>query len=624
MPAHLMYKCRTVPRLLLALALSVLSAGIATAQTPAPSFGGAYADLGARRQALVAGWVERFSKTTGQVVETGPFYDEVLLLSSKTTFDAVTHALQATTLTRADGSSIGDGLSLIERVEAVRGEVAGASSDRQFRIYVRLTPEAVSQLAQSREFKRGIDNTVYHKGYPTNYRAQGGTPSIQISIALDGRRADVDVDYRSSMFPVSLLNGHLTASNSDVRAGSNSDKHSQRWAGLQSWWRSFFGIRVSRVAADTEPGAFGIPKTPRAGKKNIDVMVNDFLTAWLVEGDAMAAMSYVSERSYACLSQDMDDPSNYDIGQAPFQLLGGLKAAHDALGKRASLDDAIVGVRPTRPGLKIVTQPNHARVVITLVPDDIAAAFDCESQLTLGDASKTPRAYGNYFGATFFIKGSRDQQLSLLWARENDYWKIVSWNTGGDEDAEPGPEAVPVVPVTRVVENPAFAKAAKTFLETWLVRKDYDAAAAFLAPASYGCYDLERDQALPAAASMADAGKLIRAGLARTGDAIGKAGNLAAILAPANPFHPAVRIMNHRDASTFTLTSLPNQLGDLAECSARASGGKVPETVALEYGNALGTNVRFKTLGGDAAILRLLWRQVDGAWKITSYSVETP
>jgi len=95
-------------RTFLALAFFALSTGIASAQTAKP-FGGAYADLGARRQALVTGWVERFSPSTGQVVETGPFYDEVLLLSSKTTFDAVTHALQATTLTRAPGSSMGHG-----------------------------------------------------------------------------------------------------------------------------------------------------------------------------------------------------------------------------------------------------------------------------------------------------------------------------------------------------------------------------------------------------------------------------------------------------------------------------------------------------------------------------------
>ena len=35
-------------------------------------------------------------------------------------------------------------------------------------------------------------------------------------------------------------------------------------------------------------------------------------------------------------------------------------------------------------------------------------------------------------------------------------------------------------------------------------------------------------------------------------------------------------------------------------------------------------NVRFKTPGGEAPVLRLLWRKESGAWRITSYDVETP
>ena len=45
-------------------------------------------------------------------------------------------------------------------------------------------------------------------------------------------------------------------------------------------------------------------RSTRAGKKNVNEMVPDFLQAWLVEGNVVAAMGYVSERSYACLAQD--------------------------------------------------------------------------------------------------------------------------------------------------------------------------------------------------------------------------------------------------------------------------------------------------------------------------------
>jgi len=100
-----------------------------------------------------------------------------------------------------------------------------------------LAPNAREMLERSREFKRALDNTVYHKGYPLNYREQNGTPSIQVSIAQDGRLADVDVDYRSSSFPGMLFNGHLSAANSDVRAGDNAERHAARWTGFQNWWR---------------------------------------------------------------------------------------------------------------------------------------------------------------------------------------------------------------------------------------------------------------------------------------------------------------------------------------------------------------------------------------------------
>jgi hypothetical protein len=47
------------------------------------------------------------------------------------------------------------------------------------------------------------------------------------------------------------------------------------------------------------------------------VAVSDFLQAWLIEGDIVAAMGYVSERSYACLALDDPDPSAFDRGVAP-------------------------------------------------------------------------------------------------------------------------------------------------------------------------------------------------------------------------------------------------------------------------------------------------------------------
>ena len=59
-----------------------------------PQFGGAYAALDARRQQLVNDWVSRFGDVTGQKLPPDALYDDVISLSTKTTFDAITHVWQ--------------------------------------------------------------------------------------------------------------------------------------------------------------------------------------------------------------------------------------------------------------------------------------------------------------------------------------------------------------------------------------------------------------------------------------------------------------------------------------------------------------------------------------------------
>ena len=71
----------------------------------------------------------------------------------------------------------------------------------------------------------------------TTAGVKGGAPSVQVSIAPDCRRADTTwIGDPDLTFPIDLFNGHLTSSNSDVRAGDNYDRHKNRWAGFQNWW----------------------------------------------------------------------------------------------------------------------------------------------------------------------------------------------------------------------------------------------------------------------------------------------------------------------------------------------------------------------------------------------------
>lgn len=613
----------------IALTIGVLLACLSTITTngqQAPRFGGGYAALDGRRQHLIADWLSRFEKTTGQSLQPAQFYDEVISLSTKTTFEAVTHALMTTQLTDAGGAGLGDALSLVERVETVKGELDEARGDRQFRMYARLKPGALDTLARAQEFKRGEDNAYYHHGYPINYREQGGTPSIQISVALDHLQADIDVDYRSSSIPAALFNGHLTSANSDVRAGDNYDRHLNRWAGFSNWWRSFFGVSEQELpAAPASADKPLLPHQPRAGKQKIEVIVNDFLTAWLIEGNIVPAMGSISDRAYACLAQDTEAPSAFDRGMAPFELMNKLKAAHDALGPHTSLDGLVVGIRLTRPGLRIVRQPHQAQFVLYEVPNDVAAGFDCGSRLTPGDPKNTKRKYGDYFGATFYVAGRKDVPVTLLWGKEDGYWKIMSWESGADDDAAAPAPAVPESPkAARISADQSAVRAARGFLENWLIRKNYDAAFEYLSQKSYACYDLERAKGEAPSASADEAGRKLRAALKAAGDQVGPQKSLAAVIESADPVSPAIRVMNHPDAQVFSLGSIPNALADASECAARSARAAIPDPLPLEYGTAFGTSLRFKTRAGGAPVLKLMWRKEGGTWRITSYDVELP
>ena len=137
------------------------------------NFGAEYASLNDVQKLLIDDIFERFGTIMEREVDPEEAYNG-LRLSIRTTFDAVTHALSTSRLTDEEtGEDLGTPLELIKRLEAVAGKLKGAGGDQQFRIYVELNPDAVEILNRSAEFKRGADNTIFHKGYPMNYRQQG-------------------------------------------------------------------------------------------------------------------------------------------------------------------------------------------------------------------------------------------------------------------------------------------------------------------------------------------------------------------------------------------------------------------------------------------------------------------
>ena len=601
------------------------------------SSAGAYGALSADQRRLVDDWVARYSKATGQQADAGALYDD-LPLSTRTTFNAVTHALGQTRLTDASGQPMNlTALHLIQKVDAVAGRVADAGGDKQFRLYVQLRPDARQVLEKSREFSRQVDNTVYHKGYPICFRGIGGTPSIQFSLSPDATHGDIDVDYRSSNFPIMLLNGHLTASNSDVRAGNNDARHNGHWTGLANWWRGFMGLVLGESGtAEAASEARAVSHEPRlGGDAKPEEAIADFLQAWLVERNPGVAVGYVSQQAFACIELEKGVP--VDRGVARFQMVSAMQAVNERLGRFDRIGEAVRGVSLTAPRGREMPQPHRDAFVMYDVREDLAEAFDCENKLH-PDRANAKRAqsteFGKYVGAVFQVKTARvtGDSVATLWTRENGVWRLVAYDfepefKAGVLPAAPAPEPAAAEPVLPVIDgNPDMLRAATDFFDAWFIRKDAAAAFRHLSPASYSCYNVFRSEDEPAAPTRAQGGAHILERMGALAPWIGTAQSLTEVVSGIEPHHPDLRIVKHGSTGAFTVVAIPDSMALAAECH-RLKPGVAPHYERegeKTYGTFYAAAVRFKRAGPDGSVLWTVWGRTGPTWKITSYLVVTP
>ena len=623
---------------LLVVQLPYLGVPLRAQVTSDNEFGREYSDLSPEQQALLDDFFARFSEVTGESVDPTETYG-LTRMSVRTTFEAVTHALQATTLTDASGRPLGTGLDLIDQIETVSGRVHGTGTDQQFRLYARLVLGARDILEQSQEFSKGPNNFMYHPGYPLSYRQDGGVPSIQISVSNDFARADVDVDYRSLVFPVSLFNGHLTVANSDVRAGDNAERHQGRWEGFVQWWRGLFGLPSVAGTEPDDPDLAPLADVPRSREDRIDRAVDDFLTAWLVEGQPEVAVGHLSRQAYECLALQPGEADPFDYGMAPYRYWAGLQQVNDVIGIVDSLDGVTVGVRWTYPGLTLVEHDAHDRYVIFGVPDELAAQWTCENLArpapVLPDPNIEPGTVFDdfhYFLSTFYIDGLPGQSggLALLWGREDDYWKVVSYETdpapsgvGDLPDLRAGGETV--VP-ERTDGDPALLRAVEGFTESWLVDKDLESTMAFVSSRLLPCVDLYQAQSEPRVRTDAERTRRLRLGLTRTAESLGEVDQLEDLISGVEVWNPVVREVTHDREAAYAVYSLPEWVGVEADCQRRVDAIEpVPEDDrATGYGRYYMSTLRIDTFRGETVALALGWVDEGDGWQIYTLKISDP
>jgi len=609
--------------------------------SPIVEFHGTYAELKPAQKQLIDEWYAEYNRMTND--HSDPAEYDTLSLSTRTTFEAVTHALMTTKLTDKAGKPMGNALDLVQAIEAINGKVPQARGDLQFRMYALLKADGLQKLKDSTEFFRDRDNTVYHHGYPLSYR-QDGLPSIQFSMAKDGRHADIDVDYRSSRFPAALFNAHLTAANSDVRAGSNTQKHLQRWQGLTDWWRNLFGLPESIDNVDATVAEGEVPPIPRKGDGKLEDAVGDFLESWLVEQKPELSAAYLSPRSFTCLEEyGPQAGKEINAGVAPYLAAKNMAGINKVLGRVTRLQDAVKPVSLDDPTLKSVKQPYEATFSLYQVPNGVAADFECDPENAYDDfdkarVSKTATKYGSYFVSVFRLKAPKGKSdaVTLLWTKEGKYWKVVGWEFEPEEgkpDRSPDTRRRKAVAAAAPLKSygkadPDFLNASQDFLQSWLVADNFDRSAGYFSPRSNECVNMYLAEGEQTPSSPAEYAAYLRNSITTVGKEVGTVSDLSDAVEPVRPDHEDLQLVHHPGEGAYSVVAVPDYLIGSFTCEKESPDHPYsPATGAAQqksYGNYYATLFALRTPGDHPAALTLLWNKEAGGWKIVAYEVVSP
>jgi hypothetical protein len=590
--------------------------------------GKSYSKLQPEQKRLIDDYVSHYNQATESKIVPQEAYDNARL-SMRTTFDAVTHALLKATLTDANGKSLGRAFDFVDALDEVMGEQSGVGGDRQFRIYVYLKPNTVDVLSRSREFFRDHDNSVYHKGFPTSYRLKNGPPSIQFSISRDNKMADVDVDYRSSGFPKGLVNGHLSASNSDVRAGNNLEKHDQRWTGLNGWWREVFGLlgRGAKPPKERVTESLGhIPLNPATkGDQGIDKSTHDFLKSWVVDKQPNLSAAYFSRRSYPCLvTIQQKNRKQMAPGMVRLGAVIGMNEFNTTTGTVASVGDVF---EPADQWLRELKEDKNAypsEFRLVSVPPDEGEDMEC---VAVPDDESGKRSKEKYYGTAFREKfaGSGNRVMSLLWAQEGGYWKIIAIRIEDSSDSAIIPKAAPSAPAEEkpnsIAGDPAAVKNITDFYQSWVVKRDTAQASKFVSQRSFACLEA------PSAAkkSLAPAVQL-RSAMDRVLGRIPKDTDLNHLMFSVQPVNDLLRPVEQENSRAFAIMAVPDQEAASFLCQKQHLPENMPEMTPADakYGMYYLSASRMNFGEEQSRALLLLWTKEKAGWEVVAWAVEVP
>jgi hypothetical protein len=166
---------------------------------------------------------------------------------------------------------------------------------------------------------------------------------------------------------------------------------------------------------------------------------------------------------------------------------------------------------------------------------------------------------------------------------------------------------------------PDVASAVQEFLTDWLIRRNFQEAASFLAPDTLRC--VADSMELNPRTSPERLRQASLQLLEETADEWGRPTSLRIAMTPVIPWSPAVRVVKHPFEQDFTVVDAPTELGEMYECGATPPTKFVPSSATPQYGTYAAAMLQVVHQGRPGGTLVLVWRQVDDAWRLVAYRV---
>ena len=217
--------------------------------------------------------------------------------------------------------------------------------------------------------------------------------------------------------------------------------------------------------------------------------------------------------------------------------------------------------------------------------------------------------------------------MSLLWAQEGGYWKIVAIRIEDGSDAGIVPnnaaaQAVPAVEEPRsIAGDPAAVKDITEFYQAWIVKRNVIQASTFASPRSYQCL----------AAPSADQKKLtpiarIQSGLQQPLARIPSGANLSDMMSSLQPQNDLLRPVQQENSKAFAIMAVPDQKANSFLCQHRQLPEASPDLKPADakYGAYYLSASRLNYGEEQSPALLLLWTKEEAGWKVVAWAVELP